>query len=37
MQKKIFMIDKEILLKARNSDNSEIDIGKIILIIFKES
>ena len=37
MQKKMFMIDKEILLIARNSDNSEIDIGKKILIIFKES
>ena len=31
------MIDKEILLKARNFDNSESDIGKKILIIFKES
>ena len=31
------MIDKEILLIARNSDNSERDIGKKILIIFKES
>ena len=37
MQKKIFMIDKEILLIARNSDHSESHIEKNTLIIFKES
>ena len=37
MQKKILMIDKEMLLIARNSDNSKSDIGEKILIIFKES
>ena len=31
------MIDKEILLMSRNSDNAESDIGMKILIIFKES
>ena len=33
----MFMIEKEILLIARNFDNLESDIGKKILIIFKES
>ena len=33
----MFMIDKEILLIARKVDNLESDIGKKILIIFKES
>ena len=37
IQKKILMIDKEILLIERNVDNLESDIGKKILIIFKES
>ena len=37
MQKKIFIIDKEILLTARNSDHSESDIEKKIFIILKES
>ena len=37
VQKKTLMIDKDILLIARNSDNSESDIGKKILSIFKES
>ena len=36
--KKFFMIDKEMeLIIARNFDNLESDIGKKILIIFKES
>ena len=36
MQKKIFIIDKEMLLTARNSDHSESDIEKKIYIILKE-
>ena len=36
VQKKILIIDKEILLNSRNSDHSESDIEKKILIIFKE-
>ena len=37
VQKKIFIIDKEMLLTASNSDHSESDIEKKIFIILKES
>ena len=37
VQKKIFIIDKEILLIKRNSEHSDNDIENKILIIFKES